>query len=89
MGPTPRVGTLTQTGHSCGEYHRSGIQDLCKLFNFKWKGVTIKQNFRIQGKSDRVPQSAQPPTILMVVMLRRFVEDGNNSIVLRHLASDY
>ena len=88
-GPAPRVGTLLQTGHSCGEFHRRGIQDLCKLFNFKWKGANIKQNFRIQGKSDRVPQAAQPPTIRMVVMLERFVEDDSNSIVLRHLASGY
>ena len=29
MGPAPRVGTLPQTGHSCGEWHRRGIQDLC------------------------------------------------------------
>ena len=89
MGPAPRVGTLPQTGHSCGEFHRRGIQDLCKLFRFNWDGATLKQNFRIQGKSDRVPQAAQPPTIRMVVMLERFTEDEGNSIVLRHLASGY
>jgi hypothetical protein len=88
-GPAPRVGTLPQTGHACGEYHRRGIQDLCKLFRFNWDGSTLKQNFRIQGKSDRVPQAAQPPTIRMVVMLERFTEDKGNSIVLRHLAAGY
>ena len=89
LGPAPRVGTLPQTGHTCGEYHRRGIQDLCKLFRFNWDGSTLKQNFRIQGKSDRVPQAAQPPTIRMVVMLERFAEDKDNSIVLRHLAAGY
>jgi hypothetical protein len=88
-GTTPRVGTLPQTGHSCGEYHRSGIQDLCKLLRLNWDGTTLKQNFRIQGKSDRVPQAAQPPTIRMVVMLERFTEDQSNSIVLRYLAAGY
>jgi hypothetical protein len=88
-GPAPRVGTLPQTDHSCGEYHRRGIQDLCKLLRLNWDGATLKQNFRIQGKSDRVPQAAQPPTIRMVVMLERFTEDQSNSIVLRHLAAGY
>ena len=42
-GTTPRVGTLPQTGHSCGEYHRGGIQDLCKLLRPNWDGATLKQ----------------------------------------------
>jgi hypothetical protein len=42
MGPAPRVGNLPQTGHSCGEYHRRGIQDLWKLFRFNWDGETLK-----------------------------------------------
>ena len=48
--PVPKVGTLSQTGHSCGEYHRCGIQDLCKFLSLNWDGTTLKQNFRIQGK---------------------------------------
>jgi hypothetical protein len=88
-GPAPRVGTLPQTDHSCGEYHRSGIQDLCKLLRLNWDGATLKQKFRIQGKSDRVPQTEQSPTIHMVVMLERFTEDRSNIIVLRHLSVGY
>jgi hypothetical protein len=89
LGPGPRVGTLPQTGNVCGEYHRRGIQDLCKLFRFNWDGSTLKQNFRIQGKSDRVPQTTHPPSIRMVVMMERFDEDKGNSIVLRNLAAGY
>jgi hypothetical protein len=60
-GPAPRVGTLPQTDHSCGEYHRSGIQDLCKLLGSTGTGRPSSKNLGSRASpTESHKQSSHP-----------------------------
>jgi len=84
-----RHGKRKQTLQSAGDFHRRGMRALTRVYNLDWKTDGLKSQFTTRGRSDHVPEPAQPPSLWMVVQLEEFVKDESNGIVLRHLAAAY
>ena len=65
------------------------MRALTRVYNLDWKTDGLKSQFTTRGRSDHVPEPAQPPSLWMVVQLEEFVKDESNGIVVRHLAAAY